>query len=163
MARLEGPKGELRPYGHATPRPTAMSDGFAPGELLFADATGVTLRKRASARDQRLLEASGDTVWEDMQPLRQGHYVMLSTVDRVAVLDAERGQLLDEMLTAPRGRLTNWDGDGSFLLWSYEFVGPARGEIIPVGRPLASAVAGSVSNLAATLGPRQDVRLTAVQ
>jgi hypothetical protein len=140
-----------------------MSDGFSPGELLFADATGVSLRKRGSAHDQRLLDASGDTVWEDLQALRQGRYVMLATVDRVAVLDAERGQILDEMLTVPRGRLTSWDGDGSFFLWSSEFDGPARGEIIPIGRPLAAAVAAAVSNLTATLGPRHEVRLTAVQ
>jgi hypothetical protein len=140
-----------------------MSDGFAPGELIFADATGIALRRRSSARDQRLLDAAGDTVWEDLQALRHGNYVLLATVDRVAVLDAERGQILDEMLTLPRGRLTSWDGDGSFLLWSSEFDGPARGEIIPVGRPLAAAVSAAVSNLAATLGPRQEVRLTAVQ
>lgn len=163
MVRLEGPQGEIRPYGHATPRATAMADGPSPGDLLFADATGVVVRSRTSAADRPMLDASGSRVWEDLQILPSGRTMLLAAVDRVAVLDMERRQIVDELDTGWRGRLAPWDEDGSVLVWGRPFDGGAVGEVIPFGRNLAVEVAAAVSNLTASLGPNLELRLQTKQ
>ena len=163
MVRLEGPEGTIHAYGHATPRATAMADGPLPGELLFADATGVVLRERQSAHDRTLLEATGEVVWEDLHSYRDGRALLLASAERLAVLEVERHEIVDELETEPRGRFASWDDEGSVMLWASSFDGAAVGEVVPIGRGLAAKVASSVSNLSASLGPSLEVRIQASQ
>ncbi len=162
MARLEGPRGALRAYGQAIPRPTAMADGPKPGQLLFADATGLVLRERSHTGDRRLLDPSAAVTWEDLRVLPGGDRVLLGWPDGLAVLDLHRREIVGRIKlkpTQPRGRLAPWDDEGSVLLWSHAFKGGASGEVIPIGPELARQIAHSVSNLRAYLGPKLEVRI----
>jgi hypothetical protein len=150
LLRLDGSDASVRPYGHATPRATAMADGLRPGELLFADDTGVVLRA-PGAKDRVLLAASGDRSFEDLHVLPDGRTVLLSWAHGVAMLDLERGEILAELETPSRGRLAPWDEEGSLLVWPFSFEGDARGEVVPIGPTLVGALAGAASNLRARL------------
>lgn len=161
MARLEGQQGVLRSYGHATIRPTAMGDGPRPGELVFADRTGVTIRDRGNTRQRPVFDAVGDERWEDLHLLPGGRALLLASAHQVAVLDLERREILGNLETRMRGRIAPWDDAGSVLIWSYGFVGPAVGEVLPIGLGLSQQVAGATSNLSAHLSPALQVELRA--
>ncbi|HZO13680.1 MAG TPA: hypothetical protein VFB62_10485, partial [Polyangiaceae bacterium] len=152
MVRLDGPDGRVRAYGHATPRATAMADGIHPGELIFADDTGVVLRT-PGARDRVLLAASGDRSYEDLRVLPDGRTALLSWAHGVAMLELERGEILQELELPARGRLAKWDDEGSLLVWPFSFEGHARGDIIPIGATFVGDIASRASNLRARLGP----------
>jgi hypothetical protein len=155
LVRVDG-KAELQPYGHATPRATAMADGPRPGELVFADDTGVILRAVGS-RDRMLLAADGDRAFEDLRMMPDGRTLLLAWAQGAAMLDIERGEILGELDTPARGRLALWDAEGSVMVWPFSFEGDARGEVIPVGATLIGTLGEAASNLRATLTDQNQV------
>lgn len=140
--------GNLTAYGHANPRATALGDGPTPGTLLFADATGVTLRSPKTP-DEHVLGPIIEREWEDL--LVNDEMLLLASAHGLALLDMKRKEIVGELETPPRGRIARWGDEGSVLLWPYSFMGPARGDVIPFGPGLAQKLAAAVSNLAAKL------------
>jgi hypothetical protein len=150
LVRLDD--GGIEPYGHASPRATALADGPEAGDLLFADDRGVVLRAAGRA-DRLVLPAQGDRVWDDIALLPGGHRALLAWAHGVVVLDLDRGEIAGELPTPHRGRLTPWDAEGSLLVWSWAFMGQPQGEVIPFGPPLARQVSEVASNLRASIAP----------
>jgi serine/threonine protein kinase len=152
MVRVEGPSGSIRPYGHATPRSSAMTDGPQPGQLIFADETGLVLRSE-QGQDRVLLAPTADRVWEDIRVLPGGHTLLVAWAHGVAMVDIARREILGELETRGRGRLAPWDDEGSTLVWAFDFMGQPVGEVIPIGPSLAKEAGAAASNLRAKLGP----------
>lgn len=145
LARIDEATSEVRVLGYASPRATALGDGPLPGELVYADDSGVVvLRARGP---ERLLEASGATVWEDVSVAPDGRSMLLLSADRVAALDVGRREIVGSMPLRGRTRFVPWDAAGSVLVWSFDRPGDVEGEVIPRGRPLADVVARTLSNL----------------
>ena len=142
----------IEAWGHAATRASAMGDGPRPAELLFADDSGVALR-RQGGKDRLVLGADSEREWSDVAVLPGGHTALLAWAHGVAVLDLEQAELVGEIETRTRGRLTAWDEGGSYLVWPFDFMGQPRGDIIPVAKDLAAKVGAAASNLRATLGP----------
>jgi len=152
MVRVEGPSGTIRPYGHATPRASAMADGPLPGQLLFADETGLVLRSE-QGQDRLLLAPSADRVWEDIRVLPGGKLMLVAWAHGVGMVDVARREIVGELETYGRGRLAPWDDEGSTLVWAFDFMGQPVGDVIPIGKTLAGEVGAAASNLRARLGP----------
>ena len=153
--RLDGASGELTAYGSATPRAHAMADGARAGELLLADATGLSLRDASGARTP-VLEPMPGRAWSDLRVLPSGA-VIGAWAHGVAIIDPKRRELSSELDTPAFGRLADWDPQGSVLVWPFAFMGGPRGFVIPVGDTLARRVGEAASNLRAELtdaGPR---------
>jgi hypothetical protein len=147
----------VRLYGYAAPLASALADGPRPGEVAFADATGVVFLDAAGAA-RRALEASGDTIWEDISVAPDAQSMLLASADRIAAADLPRRQLLGSIEVDGKGRLSRWDDEGSVIAWSFDRRGPVEGLVVPRGVPLAKAVAEAVSNLdveKGRLGPRR--------
>ncbi len=145
------------PYGRATPRATAMADGQAPGILIFADEAGVH-RRRGEEPATLLFPARGDRVYEDLHAV-DAQMVVLSWAHGVALLDTERHELAGTLDLEMGGRLSPWDADGSLLVWPYAFMGGPRGNILPLGGPLAVEIGAQTSNLRAKLGDEKQIEL----
>jgi hypothetical protein len=146
VARLDDATGEVRVLGYATPFATAIADGPAPGEVAYADATGVVVVRRSGASD-RVLEGVGGAIWEDIAASADGRTLLLSSVDRLAVLDLDRRELIGSIPSEGHERFAPWDDEGSVLAWSFGRTGQADGVVVPRGLDLAKAVAKAVSNL----------------
>ena len=146
VARIDDGTGEVRVLGYATPLATAIGDGPAPGEGVYADATGVVLVRRSGV-SERVLEGAGGATWEDMAAAPDGRTLLLSSVDRLAVLDLDRRELVGMISSEGHERLAPWDDEGSVLAWSFGLTGEPEGLVIPRGLHLARAVAAAVSNL----------------
>jgi hypothetical protein len=144
--------GNLASYGHASSRATAMTDGPRPGELIFADETGMVLRAR-SRKDRQLLGPSSEHEWSDARVLPGAKYALVASASALAVLDLERPEIVGQTEVHLRGRLARWDDEGSTLLWSYAFMGGAKGDVVPIGKTLAGKIAGAASNLVAQIAP----------
>src|SRR5690606_8763788 len=115
LFRADGAHGRLRGYGRANPRASAMGDGPQPGDLLFADETGVVLR-RPGQSDRRLLGPQADREWSDLRLMPGGRHLLLAWAHGVALLDVERGEIAGELELRERGRIAPWDGEGSVLV-----------------------------------------------
>ncbi|AUX34591.1 MULTISPECIES: protein kinase domain-containing protein [Sorangium] len=148
VARIDEARGEVRVLGYATPRATAIADGPLPGDVAFADATGVVLVRRAGLAE-RVLEGVSGAEWEDLSVAPDGRTMLLASADRIAVLDLERREIVGAMPSDGRERLAAWDADGSVLSWSFGRVGGPVGVVVPRGLPLAQRVGEAVSNLRA--------------
>ncbi|XXT15614.1 serine/threonine-protein kinase [Sorangium sp. So ce429] len=148
VARIDERRGEVRVLGYATPRATAIADGPLPGDAAFADATGVVVVRRAGLAE-RVLEGVTGAEWEDIAAAPDGKTLLLSSADRIAVLDLERREIVGAMPSEGRERLAPWDAEGSVLSWSFGRVGGPSGFIVPRGLPLAQRVGDAVSNLRA--------------
>ncbi len=135
-----------------------MADGPRPGELLFADDTGVRIRSLA-APDRLVLEPSATRVWEDLMLLDESRYLLLSWSHGVVVVDISRKEMVGELETGPNGRLSPWDDEGSVLVWPFSFMGQARGEILPIGRSLARKIGRGVSNIEAGLTAHRQLQI----
>ncbi|UQA55759.1 serine/threonine-protein kinase [Polyangium aurulentum] len=146
LARIDEATGEVRLLGYASPRATAIGDGPRPGELVYADDTGVVLLRPDGGR-VRLLEAMGGTTWEDVSVAPDGLSLLLASADRVAALDVSRGEIMGTLPLPARTRFAPWDGEGSVFVWSFDRAGGPEGEVIPRGRPLSQRIARSLSNL----------------
>jgi hypothetical protein len=157
MLRVDGESGRVRPYGHATPRATAMANGPAPGDLLFADDRGVILRHGAPDRDEVMVSPLADRVWEDLALSPDKKTLWLSWAHGVTVVDVALRDVVGELEVPAHDRFTAWDDGGSLLLWPFSFKGPARGYVIPIATELALAVGTSASNIRAELGA-EDLR-----
>jgi hypothetical protein len=151
MVRADA-SGTIASYGHASPRATAMADGPTAGDLMFADETGVVLRAKAT-KDKQLLPPSADREWSDARLFPDKKHALVASATMAAVLDVERGELVGEVEVPARGRIAPWDSEGSMLLWAYSFMGPPRGDVVPIGRALAVKVGQSASNLLAEITP----------
>ena len=81
-------------------------------------------------------------------------------VNGLALVDLERAEMLGWTELSGRGRLAAWDEEGSVLSWSFANQGPPRGNLVPLGRTLAKAVAERASNLSADLDPNGAPRVT---
>jgi hypothetical protein len=163
MIHVDG-NASVTAFGHATPRAAAMGDGPRPGELLFADQTGVVLRSvpskdKVAGKDQLLLAATARQQWEDMRVLPDGKTLLLSHSHGLALLDMKRQAVIHELDTPNRGRLAHWDDQGSILVWPFSFQGQPRGLVVPIGVERARKVGAAASNLRATLGPEKQVLL----
>ncbi|WP_437964236.1 protein kinase [Sorangium sp. So ce260] len=148
VARVDEARGEVRVLGYATPRATAIADGPLPGDVAFADATGVVLVRRAGLAE-RVLDGVSGAEWEDIAAAPDGKTMLLSSADRIAVLDLERREIVGAMPSDGRERLAPWDAEGSVLSWSFGRVGGPAGVVVPRGLPLARRVGEAVSNLRA--------------
>ncbi|MGK4003461.1 serine/threonine-protein kinase [Sorangium sp. So ce1036] len=155
VARLDEERSEVRVLGFATPRATAIGDGPLPGDVAFADATGVVVVRRSGAAE-RVLEGTIGAEWEDLAASPDGATMLLSSTDRLAVLDLSRREIVGTMPSEGRERLAAWDAEGSVLSWSFGRVGGPSGLVVPRGPSLARQVGEAVSNLRA-----QDKRLVA--
>ncbi|WP_437573802.1 nSTAND1 domain-containing NTPase [Sorangium sp. So ce887] len=148
VARIDERRGEVRVLGYATPRATAIADGPLPGDVAFADATGVVLVRRAGLAD-RVLDGVSGAEWEDISAAPDGKTMLLSSADRIVVLDLVRREIVGAMPSDGRERLAPWDAEGSVLSWSFGRVGGPAGVVVPRGLPLARRVGEAVSNLRA--------------
>jgi hypothetical protein len=151
--------GTLRPYGNASPRATAMADGRTPGELLFADESGIVLRSRGE-QDRRVLGPTAERQWSDLRVLPGRKRALAAWVNGLALVDLERAEMLGWTELGGRGRLAAWDEEGSVLSWSFANQGPPLANLVPLGRTLAKAVAERASNLLADLDPNGAPRVT---
>jgi hypothetical protein len=146
IARIDDATRTLHVLGYATPRAAALADGPRPGDVVFADGTGVVLL-HPGAHPVSLREGDGLVEWSDLSMSVDGSTVLLSAADRVAALDVARRELLGSIPTAGKERMARWDDEGSMLLWSFDRKGGAEGVVIPRGVSLARRVAEAVSNL----------------
>jgi len=146
IARLDWQDHSVRVLGYATPRATALGEGISPGEVIYADATGV-VRIAADGTADKLLAASPLTEWADVAVSSSASSVLLISADRMGVLDVDRRELTRSYRSEGRDRFSPWDGSGSMIAWSFDRVGGAEGRIVPWGRELANEVGSAVSNL----------------
>ncbi|APR76620.1 Serine/threonine kinase [Minicystis rosea] len=151
IARIDETSSTVQVLAYATPRATTLADGPQPGEVVFADATGVVL-VRPGAAPVWLRDGSGGVEWEDISAAPDGASILLAADDRLAVLDVARRELLGSIPMEGRGRLARWDDEGSVLAWSFARTGGAEGAIIPRGVTLAHAVSSAISNLTVEKG-----------
>ena len=161
IARIEELTGEVRVAGYATPRAAALTDGAHVGDVAYADAGGIVLLRaqppdpvtgHLSWRSERMLEATGESPWEDLSMAPDGASMLLASADRLASLDLARHEIVGWMNVEGKTRLSRWDDEGSVLAWSFDRVGGAEGQVIPRGITLAKLVATSISNLGAEKG-----------
>ena len=161
IAQIEERTGAVRVAGYATPRATGLAEGAHPGDVAYADAGGIVVLHasprepatgRISWRSERVLEASGESPWEDLSMAADGASMLLASADRLASLDLSRHEIVGWMNAEARTRLTRWDSQGSVIAWSFDRTGGADGQIIPRGIDLAKLVATSISNLGAEKG-----------
>lgn len=146
VARIDDATRTVRLLGYATPFATAIADVPRRGEVAYADAGGVVIVRRSGV-SERVLEGAGAVAWEDIAPSPDGRTLLLSSVDRLAVLDLGRRELIGSILSDGRERLSPWDDEGSVLAWTFGRTGPAEGLVVPRGLTLAQQVAAAVSNL----------------
>ena len=161
IARIEELTGTVRVAGYATPRATGLTEGARPGDVAYSDAGGVVLLRastpelgtgRITWRSERVLEATGQSPWEDLSMAPDGASMLLASADRIASLDLSRHEIVGWMNAEARTRLTRWDDQGSVVAWSFDRTGGAEGQVIPRGIDLAKLVATSISNLGADKG-----------
>jgi len=152
LLRANGSNGGLRAYGHATPRATAMADGPEPGDLIFADDTGLILRRTGHA-DERLLKPMVRRTWSDIAMLPGNETMLVAWAHGVVLYDLERREIVGDLDTPAHGRLAPWDAQGSQLVWAFSFMRQPQGQVIPFNRELALRIGETVSNLRAVLGP----------
>ena len=161
IARIEELTGTVRVAGYATPRATGLTEGARPGDVAYSDAGGVVLLRastpelgtgRITWRSERVLEASGQSPWEDLSMAPDGASMLLASADRIASLDLSRHEIVGWMNAEAKTRLTRWDDQGSVVAWSFDRTGGAEGQVIPRGIDLAKLVATSISNLGADKG-----------
>ena len=145
-------KGNATVLGYATPRAEGLADGPKPGDVVYTDASGIMLRNGLTGASERLLESSGGSPWEDLSVAPDGASMLLSSADRLAVLDLTRREIVGTMPAEGRSRLSRWDDDGSVIAWCFDRIGGPEGQILPRGVPLATTVAGAVSNLVVDKG-----------
>lgn len=145
LARIDENRNAVRVVGYANPRASALSDGPAPGELVYADATGVVLLGATTAT--RLLEPMGATVWEDIATAPDGKSMFLLSIDRVAALDITRKEIVGTIPLRGKNRFLRWDGNGSVMTWSFDSVGDADADIIPRGREVTNKLSRALCNL----------------
>ncbi|AUX44923.1 protein kinase [Sorangium cellulosum] len=148
VARLDEARSEVRVLGYATPRASAIGDGPLPGDVAFADATGVVVVRQGGVAE-RVLDASSAAEWEDIAAAPDGRTMLLASADRIAVLDLLRREIVGAMPSEGRERLAPWDAEGSALSWSFGRAGGPTGVVVPRGLPLAKRVGEAVSNLRA--------------
>jgi serine/threonine protein kinase len=152
IARLDETRDQVSVLGYATPRAEGLSDGPRPGDLVYADAGGIVVKNILSGATERVLEATGDSPWEDLSVSPDGASMILASADRLAVLDVARREIVGTLPSEGRSRLSRWDDDGSLIAWCFDRVGGPEGQIIPRGVPLAKKVASAVSNLGVDKG-----------
>ena len=161
IARIDERTGLVHVAGYATPRAAALADGARPGDVAYADARGIVLLRaqrpepetgNITWRSERMLEATGESPWEDLSMAPDGASMLLASADRLASLDLSRHEIVGWMNVEGKTRLSRWDDDGSVLAWSFDRVGGAEGQVIPRGVSLAKLVATSISNLGAEKG-----------
>ena len=161
IARIDELSSAVYVAGYATPRAAALADGARPGDVAYADAGGIVLLRaqppepetgRITWRSERMLEATGESPWEDLSMAPDGASMLLASADRLASLDLSRHEIVGWMNVEGKTRLSRWDDDGSVLAWSFDRVGGAEGQVIPRGVSLAKLVATSISNLGAEKG-----------
>lgn len=151
IARIDEQRGAVRLLGYASPRASVIAEGSHPGEVAYVDSTGVIL-KDLSGKAERILEATGESPWEDLSVAPDGASMLLSSADRITALDLGRREIVGWIPVDGKGRLSRWDDDGSVIAWSFDREGGAEGQVIPRGVPLAKQIAAAVSNLAVDRG-----------
>jgi serine/threonine protein kinase len=161
IAQIEERTGTVRVAGYATPRAIGLAEGAHPGDVAYADAGGIVVLHalprepvtgRISWRSERVLEATGESPWEDLSMAADGASMLLASADRIASLDLSRHEIVGWMSAEAKTRLTRWDSQGSVIAWSFDRTGGADGQVIPRGLDLAKLVASSISNLGAEKG-----------
>ncbi len=145
LARIDENKNSLGVVGYATPRATALSDGPAAGELVYADATGVVLLRAQSST--RLLEPMGSTVWEDISLAPDGRSMLLLATNGIAAFNMERREIVGSIPLRGRTRFLPWDKDGSVAVWNFDTVGSEEIDIIPRGRDITGKISKALCNL----------------
>jgi hypothetical protein len=145
LARIEENTNTVRVVGYASPRASALSDGPMPGELVYADATGVVLLGPRSA--VRLIEPMGATVWEDISISPDSRSMFLLSTDHVAAVDIVHPEIVGSIPLRGRSRFLPWDKDGSVLAWSFDVAGDAEADIIPRGRAVTTKISRALCNL----------------
>lgn len=145
LARIDENKNTLGVVGYATPRASALSDGPAPGELVYADATGVVLLRAQSST--RLLEPMGSTVWEDISVAPDAQSMFLLATHGIAAFNIERREIVGSIALRGHTRFLPWDKDGSVAVWSFDTVGPEEIDIIPRGRDITGKISKALCNL----------------
>jgi hypothetical protein len=146
IVRVDDASRSVRVLGYATPRADALADGHRPGEVVFADATGVVLL-RPSAPPELVRAGDGLVEWSDLSFSPSGLTLLATASDRVAAIDVARRELLGSIPTSGKERMTRWDDEGSVILWSFDRKGGSEGTVIPRGAALAKQVSHAVSNL----------------
>jgi hypothetical protein len=146
VARIDDATRSVRVLGYATPRARAVADGPHPGEVVFADSTGVVLL-RPGGLPVHLCEGEGAGDVTDLSASPDGASLLLASADRIAAVDVARREVTGSYPAPGRDRLARWDDEGSMLLWSFNKKGGPSGVVLPRGVSLARRVAEAVSNL----------------
>ncbi len=145
VAHVEDATFAVRVVGRTAPRPTAIADGPAPGEVSVLSAGGVSVLD-GEGHERPVLESFGDA-WQDLSPSADGASMLLASPSGVGVLDALRHEVTGFAPLARSGRFSTWDDDGSVLVWSEAADAPVEGLVIPRNRTLARTAAALLSNL----------------
>ena len=136
-----------------------MADGRTPSSLLFADETGLTARE-LGGEGERLLHMQEARELEDILLLGDGDEALVSWPGGVALVSLRGAGIVRELkLHSHRDRITPWHDEGSVLVWGFSLMSPAEGDLLLLGRPVALALAASVSNLRARLDENHRVVL----
>ena len=146
VARIDDATRSVRVLGYASPRARALADGPHPGEVVFADSTGVVLL-RPGALPIHLCEGENAGDVTDLSASPDGASLLVASADRIAAVDVTRRELTGSFSVPGKDRMARWDDEGSVLLWSFHKKGGAEGVVLPRGVSLARRVAEAVSNL----------------
>jgi serine/threonine protein kinase len=146
VARIDEADDTLRLLGRGHPRATALGDGIAPGEALFADGIAV-YRVRRSGQVDRLASTPPDAPWEDLAVTRDRKAIVLASASSVAVADVESGAVLGSVPLKGLTKITAWDDEGTMALYSPDLDGVSYGVLIPFGPKVIEAVGALASNL----------------
>ncbi len=146
IVRIDESSDSLRQLAVASPRATGIADGAAPGEVLFADATGV-YSIRTDGAVELLAGPRAGTVWEDLFAVQGGRAVVLAGADQIAVLEPEAGAITGSVAIRGMTRFSGWDADGSVLAYAPDVEGIQHGLVLPFGSKIPDAVGALASNL----------------
>ena len=102
---------------------------------------------------------SGRSQWSDLLLLKNNKLLLAARQGAVSLIDLQRGELLKDLALPQRDRLSPWDAEGNILSWTHSTNGHIEGEILPLGRRRALAIAEAASNLKAELSANGHIQM----
>ncbi|NUP04782.1 MAG: serine/threonine protein kinase [Polyangiaceae bacterium] len=137
---------EVRELTVARPRASALADGVAPGEILFADATGVHALA-TNGETKRLAPPRIGSDWEDLLVTKDKKGIVLASAAEIGVIDLASSSIAATVPINGMTRLVPWDDQGVVLAYAPDLDGIAHGVLIPFGASTIDAVGTLASNL----------------
>lgn len=146
VLRIDESADEARLVTTAKPRASALGDGMAPGETIFADAAGVHL-VRASGEVVRIAPPRIGPAWEDVLATKDGRGVVVASSGELGVIDLSSRSLAATVPVIGMTRLARWDEHGTVLAYAPDLDGIAHGMLIPFAPRSTDAIGSLASNL----------------